>query len=196
MAFNINNFAANISRFGTLQTNKFEIEIKPRLASWFAGYSDLNILTFRADSIRVPGYVMDTYEAKRYGIGPSQRTATNVRFEPISMEFIETSYGDISKFFYQWSNYIFNTSTENEAGGQTYKTQYKDTYIADITIKVFNNWGVDSSGNNKEVLTIDIAEAFPINVTDNNLSWGNNNTLYKVNVGFAFSYFQKRLNFE
>lgn len=197
MAFKIDNFISNLSRYGTLQTNKFEVEIPlPEFLSY-----PRDILTLRADKVRLPGIVIDNIEARRYGVGPAYKTATNVRFEPVNMSFIETSKSDIHSIFYNWiRNGIFDFSSIGGSRSQepnrrvTFMMQeYKERYVKDITIKIFNNEGkgtFDSQISATPSLQLKLVEAFPISISDNDLSWGDMNTLYKVNVSFAYSYHQ------
>lgn len=201
MAFNVDNFISNIQRYGTLQNNKFEVVFK-RLPRGLSNldvtgqtYSAeiLRLLTNRADNIRVPGYILDSIENRRYGIGPNDKTATNVRYEPVNVAFIETADSNISKFFYDWANFIFNTGP----GIPSYNVAYKNDYITEVDIKVYNNWGKPTSERGRikrPSVTYTLYEVFPLSVSDNDLSWDENNRLAKINVSLAFSYFQKETN--
>ena len=198
MAFRIDNFISNINKYGTLQTNKFEVEIPiPTSLNINSRNTIENILKMRAEKVKIPGVVLDNIETRRYGIGPNYKTATNVRFEPISMSFIETSKTDVYYAFHEWIRIgIFdyarpggNRSPERNAL-PSFLTEYKKDYISDITIKVFNNEGKNGISNDiAPVLKLKLIEAFPISIGDNDLSWGDNNTLYRINVSFAYSYF-------
>lgn len=196
MAFRIDNFIGSLSKYGTLQTNKFEVEIPvPEFLSY-----PRDLLILRTERVRLPGIIVDSIENKRYGIGPPQKTATNVRFDTVSMSFIETAKSEIHDLFYDWVRQgVFDFSS---IGGSrslepnrrvTYMSEYKEKYVKDITIKVFNNSGkgiIDSQISTTPSLQLKLVEAFPISMSDNDLSWGDTNTLYKVNVSFAYSYHQ------
>jgi len=199
MAFKIDNFISNLSRYGTLQTNKFEVEIPlPEFLSY-----PRDILTLRTDRVRLPGIVTDNIETRRYGIGPAYKTATNVRFEPVNMSFIETSKSDIHSIFYNWIRLgVINFSqlggraSPESTRGPNFLMGYKENYVKDITIKVYNNAGegMSTSSSISPSLELKLVEAFPISISDNDLSWGDTNTLYKVNVSFAYSYHQMIVN--
>lgn len=196
MAFRIDNFIGSLSKYGTLQTNKFEVEITlPTFLSY-----PRDILILRTDRVRLPGVVTDNIESRRYGIGPVYKNATNVRFEPISMSFIETAKSEIYSIFYDWIRQgMFDFSriggrrSQEPNTGITFLTEYKERYATDITIKVFNNAGkglTESQLTSTPSLQLKLVEAFPISMSDNDLSWGDTNNLYKVNVSFAYSYHQ------
>jgi hypothetical protein len=197
MPFNVNDFVSSLSRHGTLQTNKFEVEIP--LPEIIRGGYPREILTLRTDRVRIPGIVLDNIETRRYGIGPVYKTATNVRFEPINMSFIETSKSEIHSLFYSWIrlgvinfSQIGGRASTESSRAPNFLTEYKENYVKDITIKVFNNagQGLRASSSISPSLELKLIEAFPISISDNDLSWGDTNTLYKVNVSFAYSYHQ------
>lgn len=213
MAFNVDNFIGNISRFGVMQTNKFEVAMNlPRLLRGNPNYSELpRLLIDRAHDIRVPGVVMDTYENRRYGVGPKQKTASNISFNDIGITFLETSENEIYKFFYDWTNLIFDFSG-SDVGGEippSFTAQYRDNYTTDIVIAVYNNTGRSAgapvvsppppaAAEGEIIVTaqaptatpvsiIELFEAYPISVSDIDMGWSNNNALYKVGVSIAFS---------
>lgn len=199
MAFRIDNFIGNINKYGTLQTNKFEVEIPiPTFLREAASYpppSDL--LHMRAEKIRVPGLVLDNIETRRYGIGPNYKTATNVRFEPVNISFIETNNAKIFEIFNDWirvGTFDFSGTGGGVSAPPSFLTEYKEKYIVDIMIKVYNNSGVNSTNTTttgtQPIKRIKLIEAFPISIGDNDLSWGDNNTLYKMNISFAYNYHQ------
>lgn len=214
MAFNVDNFIGSISRFGVMQTNKFEVRMNlPNLLRGNPRYSELGrLLADRAQDIRVPGVVIDTYENRRYGTGPKQKTASNIAFNDIGITFLETSENEIYKFFYDWTNLIFDFSGD-DVGGETapsFTAQYRDNYTTDIDIYVYNNTGRSAAGpfispsrgtvagtevtvtateveNMEPVSVIKLFEAYPVSVSDVDMGWSNNNALYRVGVSIAFS---------
>lgn len=185
MAFNINDFISNLGTAGTLQTNKFEVQIgiPPALRQYF---SDTRLVAYRAEAIKVPGVTMDTTEARRYGIGPRQKFVTNVGLNDIDITFIETKDSTFQRFFYLWTNYMFDFSGVRSAGNATvptYTTAYKEDYATDINIRLYNNRGAEEG----LAAVIGIDEAYPTNLSENSLSWSNSNSLYKVNVTFGYT---------
>jgi hypothetical protein len=198
MAFKIDSFIGNLSKYGTLQTNRFEVDIPfPRIFSSGSvptGIPPTDLLHMRAESVRIPGLLIDSIGAKRYGIGPEYFTATNVRFDAVSITFIETYDSKIKKIFYDWSRIgIFNFAGSNNQAPD-FLTEYKDNYCTDISIRVYNNSGKNPSdpraSEPKPINVIKLVRAFPISISDVDLSWDTNNTLYKFSVSFKYEYYQ------
>lgn len=208
MPFNIDQFVGNVSRSGTLQTNRFEVRMRPpgvvagRGRQYYGTADEMSrLLTFRAQEVKVPGVNMDTYDHRRYGVGPRQKTVTNVNFSDVGITFLETSENEVFKFFYDWTNYIFDYSGIGGARlGQvnypaSFTAQYREDYSTDIEIHVYNAAGTTKTENMptvedsevKPVTIIHMFEAYPTSIGDSSLSWDNNNSLYKVNVSFTFT---------
>jgi hypothetical protein len=184
-SFSVKDFVSRLNNTGTLQTNKFNVLIRPPGRIGNAGVGNLsNHLIYRADSVRIPGVTIDPITSRRYGVGISEKTATNISFQDLSISFLEDAGGSVHKYFYKWFSSVFNFTgtgtTSTFSGMPRYTAKYKDSYSTTIIIYVYDNTG-------KLVNEISILEAFPIAMGDINLAWAENNTLMKVNVSFAYS---------
>ena len=185
--FNIKEFSTNINQRGTLQNNKFLVQITPPRATVS------NHLQFRASNINMPGVNLKLISTYRYGIGPEEKTAVNVDFTNINISFIEDKQNSIWKFFSSWIDGIFKFQPGNNGSaspGTTYLSLYKDDYISQtMKILIFDN-----EGNN--VNTIDLTRAYPTTISNIDLSWADQSELMKVTVGFTFRewYFAGRPN--
>lgn len=207
MAFNIQTFADNLATHGTIQTNKFEVRIFSRLVglqsvtvdaikdinqldsaereSFDLGY---NISKDRIDSVRLPGLMIDTYETRRYGVGPNIKTGTNVRFDPFSISIINDKDFNTYKFFYTWLNTVFGFGTGLYENGvfvgarnnASFLTNYKNEYSTDVHVLVYDNTGELQN-------TYVFQEAFPMSISDPSLSWRDNNNLYRFDVTLAYT---------
>lgn len=196
MPFNIDNFIGNISRYGTLQTNRFEVVFQPPVGIYSVLNRDsVELMTFRAETVKLPGLNLSTYDSRRYGVGPIIKVPTNVQFSDVDMTFIETSNKDVFDIFYQWTNLAVNYRDLPETSGidrQVFTTEYKDRLASRmVEIRVYNNRGVagneNSINSDGPVATVELIDAFPTSVSDTQLSWSDNNSLYKVNVQFAYT---------
>lgn len=185
--FNIKEFSTNINQRGTLQNNKFLVQITPPRATLS------NFLQFRASSINMPGVNLKPIITYRYGIGPEEKTAVNVNFSDISISFIEDKQNSIWKFFSTWIDSIFKFQPGNNgsaSAGTTYLSLYKNEYISEaMKILIFNNEG-------NKVNTINLTRAYPTSISNIDLSWADQSELMKVTVGFTFRewYFDGRPN--
>ena len=183
VGFNISEFSSHISKTGTLQTNKFLVEIPTiKLYTDNGGdNSDLQrLITYRAESVHVPGVSLDVQSVHRYGVGPIEKYPTNVNFTDNSITFIDDAENTVWKYMYDWMNVIFQYSGNDQTNRiGSYTLQYKENYAVDIKISVFGNDGV-------KVSSIVLVEAFPISLEDVSLSWSTNSSLFKVSARFSF----------
>jgi hypothetical protein len=189
--FNISRFSTNINQRGTLQNNKFLVQITVPSIRNLTSYNLGSVLEFRASSIKMPGIDFNIIQTYRYGIGPLQKTPTNVQFKDIGISFIEDKQNSIWKFFSTWMDQIFKFQPGTQGRpsvGMTYLAAYKDYYISPtMKILIFDNEG-------NTVNTINLTQAFPISLNDIDLSWSEQSELMKINVGFTFTewYFDAR----
>lgn len=175
--FNIRDFSSHINRTGTVQTNKFYVEIaSPNI---FAPSEIQRTIKYRASSVRIPGVNLDVLNSYRYGVGPNEKFPTNVNFQDVSISFIDTGNIDLWKYFYSWMNGIFDYTGSSGGSQPSYKTEYKDYYATDLFIYVMDNSG-------KLVNVVGLKEAYPIGLDNVGLSWSDNNKLYEFNVNFTF----------
>lgn len=180
MGFNIDSFKTEITGRGTLQTNKFEVLIPlPRVMG--GSTATARMLALRAENVKFPGVNLDLTQVNRYGYGPRIRSPFNVNFNDNSITFIEDEVNTVSKFFYLWMNSIFDYSGVNTGSNvsPTYLVKYRIEYVTDIKIYVYNTAGFLAS-------TVVMKDAYPTNLGDVGLGWSDNNSLFRVNVGFTF----------
>lgn len=188
--FNIANFSAHIKAHGTLQTNKFYVEIP--MPALFGPSGITEVMQYRANNVRVPGLALDLQRVFRYGVGPEQKFPTNINFTDININFVDTDKKDIWKTFSFWFNGIFDYTGVRGGYPASYKTEYKKYYATDIKIHVFNN---DNKVNGQQgpASIVVLKEAFPTTLSEVGLAWSENNRLYEFSVGFAFKdwYFEQ-----
>lgn len=206
MAFNVANFASNLGQHGILHANKFEVEIANKIIpssgsttifDYMKSHNNLNaqnIQSFdggllihrdRIESIKLPGLTVDTFQSRRYGVGPQISSGTNIRFDPISISVVADRDMKLYNFFYIWLSTVFSFDgnfnlSNNLSNNPSFTTEYKERYSTDISVKIF-----DTSGNVKS--KYQFFDAFPTGLSDPSLSWGNTNTLYKFDVNFSYT---------
>jgi hypothetical protein len=181
MAFNIQSFADNVGRYGTAPVNRFEVRIPVPTAISNEFPDGSRIMSFRAEKVNIPGIVLDSFESRRYGVGPSIKTPTGVsRFNEISIDFIDTSTLDIKSFFYVWMNYIVDIAGAGPA--PTFLAAYKNEYSVPMEIRVYN------SSNLTPIYTLEIVQAFPTSMTDSSMAWSRTNELFRTSVVFSYKH--------
>ena len=193
MPFDINNFAKNISAYGVLPTNKFDVTISmPKFL--LGGTSEFDstfpqILTFRAHSVTTPPIALLTNDTQRFGIGPTTKQPYSAIFGNIPISFLADRNGKIYRFMSDWFNLLYNFSetkqgsNPNSLGGYqqpTYTTNYEDNVVSEeIIINMY-----DKAGNIAS--TINLYKAKPILFTGVPLSWEDTDNVVKINTSFTF----------
>jgi hypothetical protein len=189
--FNLNNFKSDISKNGVLQTNKFIVAFNspPCMQNVYFGTnqgtnyasSTERLMQVRAESVKVPGVALLQSDINRYGVGPSQKMPFNARFTENAITFISDRNSQIYTYFYTWMNKIFDFSgSAYESNiGASYATEYKDNYVTDLHVYVYDNAG-------NQIQDIVMYRAFPESINDVNLSWNDNNSLFKVTVSISY----------
>jgi hypothetical protein len=123
MAFNVNKFISNFDKHGGYaKSSKFEVRIA--LPPAITGLGTTEELALQCEAAELPGYVVNTSEAKIYG-APTYVAATP-SFGEISMTFICSGDFWEKKLFDSWINYIIPKDS--------YLVQYKENYQTNITI--------------------------------------------------------------
>jgi hypothetical protein len=203
MPFNLAEFTGALSTHGVIQTNKFEVLIhESRFNRFPFNLIDSNIiteeqqrivyrmLTNRIESVKLPGLVIDTFDSRRYGIGPKVSVGTNVSFEPLSITILSDRDMIVHKFFVAWFNYIFDGMSTSRNSTPTFLNAYKEDYSATISVKVFNNSGTIAAADaniRSAADTYAFYEAFPVSISEPTLSWSSNNNLYRFDVNFLYT---------
>jgi len=185
--FNINSFQSDISKNGYLQTNKFIVAFNSPPIMQGITIDDNptstteQLVQVRAESVKVPGIALLQTDVNRYGIGPSQKMPFSARFTENAITFISDRNGELYKYFYTWMNNIFDfggTSGTSNIGA-TYSTAYKDNYVTDLHVYVYDNAG-------NQIKDIVMYRAYPESINDITLNWNDNSNLMKITVSISY----------
>lgn len=197
--FNIAKFSAQIAKSGILQTNKFIVEMTVPTVSFFDVKDRISFnrnLSFRIEKIKLPGLNLNNVDTARYGVGPTQKFPIGIRFTETSMTIIENRQFNYWLLFNNWIQKIYHyTGTLHGRNKPSYTLEYKQKYVTDIKISIFNNEGTrdyvlpnaNAKPNASNFGEIILKDAYPIAVNDMPLDWEQTNTLFKPVVNFAFT---------
>lgn len=119
--------------------------------------------------VQLPGRVLDVVETNQDQVAHSMVT-TSI-FEPITLQFIVTPSQKERQFFLDWMN-LANNMDNNKFG-------FYDDYISNIVVKFYNRQGEMAS-------IVEVVEAFPVRVSEMNLSYEANNQLAVFDVTFRY----------
>ena len=186
--FNINKFKQNVSDYGYLYNNAFEVLIATPQVIFNAilGQSSSSVptqkiaenLKLRIDQVRAPGISLMTNDVNRYGIGATQKMPINAQFQEVNFSIIADEYGEIWQYWYQWLRAI-NDFGGTESQLPNYQLEYKDQYSTIMQIAIFDHYG-------NVVQKINLFEAFPTSIREVPLAWGDLQ-LVKLNISIAYT---------
>jgi hypothetical protein len=208
MPFNIESFKASLSQDGYLQNNKYEVVIAPPLLlsakiaqgkfSFSNSWTTANKMRFRVDTIKAPGIQILSADNAKYGVGPTQKYPFNAQFSEIGLSIISDSRGDLWQFWYEWLREVYGFTSDDSVlglvsnlanafgfslpfgiGSQQYGAGYKDDYAAFIQIYIYNNVG-------EVVQTINLYDAFPTNMNEVQLNWGDSGQALRLGISLSF----------
>lgn len=152
------------------KVSKFHVEIaKP--ANFGFGGLDFKELRFQCEAAELPGYNINTVDARIYGV-PAP-VASFASFNDITLTFI--CAGDLweKKLFDYWVNYIVPINN--------YHLRYKNEYVSSkINITQFYETGEPS-------YIVSLFNAFPITLSPLTLNWGDDG-IHKLSVTFKYDY--------
>lgn len=207
--FNISSFSARVSKLGGLATSSnflVSITAPPFLRNrnleleqpGGANVPQVNFregqigtaaavdnLIFLCGAAAIPGVQIQTTDINPYGYGAIERRPTSPYFNLMTLNFYLDVDSSVYRFFTRWINNVINfndkavaTKTADDAFYN--EVQYKSEYATTVDIYVY-----DPAGNN--FLEVKLVDAFPVELGQVNLSWGNYNTLAVVPVRLSYT---------
>lgn len=187
--FNIEEFKSVIGSKGVLPTNLFLVTIQS------AGLSSSvnNIATtqglggtglemsFFCMKTDLPGLNLMTENNIIHGTGPLEEFPYSMAFTDVDLQFIGDARGQILSFFHNWMNSIvdFNANGLNTRSNRFYKVSYKETYVCNIEIVVFDP-------HSNQIMRYSLIDAFPTRLGQIAMSW-DQTSFMNINVSFKYS---------
>lgn len=166
----IHNF---LSSFNDDLAKPSRFKVKLNIPAKLNGIIDSQTLSLRCENAQLPGRSISTGDLRIYG--PSEKYPYQSSYEDITLTFIVGGAMLEKTLFNEWMNYINPT--------QHWNFEYKKNYVSDIIVTQY-----DISDN--EIHNIKIVDAFPISVTQLDLDWSNDSSYHKLNVTFAYTYWE------
>lgn len=190
MPFNVNEMLATINANGGLsKASKFIVRITPP-SSLLSNIN--NDFVFFCDSASLPGLTFNSDEVRPSGYGNLQKRPYASQFNDVNVTFYNDSDGRVMSFLHLWqqSIYNFNNSTNPNATARglinnTFAypngTDGTDGYYGIVDI-------IHYSEDEKEILTYQLIDAFPITINDVQIDWNMNDQIVKIPVTFSYTY--------
>jgi hypothetical protein len=194
MPFNLSQFRSSINNNGIAKTNTYEVIIG--VTSSLQNIANVTMpitseLTLRCQSIQLPEIDLMTLPYYPKVIGGGERRVVGInQFKVIPMEFIVDTDMRIVQFFQNWLQGIVNYYSppgdnyriinENQL---PYELSYRDEYAVQITINVYPQ-GMVNGDETPQIYKL--FRAFPINMGNITLSYGDENKHMILPIGFTY----------
>lgn len=150
-------------------------------------------ITFLCIEGIIPGASVDSMPVFRYGYGPLEKMPFIPVFNDVTYLFIGDGAGFIKNFFRTWQRSIVEYCSEDNPsipalaspnqtnlGMLPYFLNYKNDYSTVINISSWQVTGTQLSD------TVNLRQAFPINVADLTYNWDNSNDYEIIPVTFSY----------
>jgi hypothetical protein len=183
MAFSVNEALSTINANGGLaKSSKFMVRITGPFALSYG--TDLQ---FFCESAQLPGisYMTDEIRMSGYGNIEKRPYATNLQDVPLTF-FCDTD-GRVFEYFHNWSQKVFNFNQSTNPNGTSASGlpmnsfAYPKEYFGIVDLMMYDE-------NSKQFLSYQLIEAYPITVGDVQVAWEQSDTLLKLPITFAYTY--------
>ena len=187
--FNIEEFKSVIGSKGILPTNLFLVTIQS--AGLSSSVNDIATaqglggtgleMSFFCMKTDLPGLNLMTENNIIHGTGPLEEFPYSMAFTDVDLQFIGDARGQILSFFHNWMNSIvdFNANGLNTRSNRFYKVSYKETYVCNIEIVVFDP-------HSNQIMRYSLIDAFPTRLGQIAMSW-DQTSFMNINVSFKYS---------
>jgi len=185
MAFNVNEFKAQVNKHGLAVNNLFVVTISP--PKNYADGVNPRDLTFFCKSVGLPDNQMNVVETKPYGYGPGISYPTYMPNGALATVFYVDHKMEVMKFFHRWQQNIYNYDFSNGILAEneqqvTYELNYKSEYAATITVDIY-------SAHHKDMkYTYTFYGAYPATVSNGQFAWENGAEFHSLPVQFKYSH--------
>lgn len=175
MAINLNRFISTMNQQPPARTSDFEVSVH------CPGIGSIPELTFRADSVSLPGRSVSTTDYR--DVGPQTKIGYNAIYMETSIGFILGERYNEKEYFDQWVDLIVGPHrVKSSPGGNRFNAGYYDDYKGTIIIQNFSNTG-------QPTYKTKLIEAYPLSISPVQLDWSSND-FTKLNITFTFRYYE------
>lgn len=188
--FSIDNFRSSFAGLGTASPHLFRFELKnlpklftssPALIKALGNINNSH-LTMRVKSANLPDMNFMTMPHSYYG--PQIKYPHDNLVSDLTVEIIASGNMVEREFISAWQNYIIDYGTRDN--NASFNVAYFEDYVADIDIVLYDKL-------EREIYRVTYQEAYPTNMSQVEVDWGQVNTVLTFRVTFSFSYWSPRI---
>jgi len=195
MAFNVDDMLGNINGVGGLtKASKFLVRITPPRQ-----IPGDRVFEFLCESATLPGFSLQTEDVRMAGYGNVQKRPYAPIFQDIPLTFFCDSDGKVMRFFHRWQQSIFNWNENTPPAGESSNgltrnvVGYPKDYYGTVEIIHYDDSGApsgrrSSSAQENGIIKYTLNQAYPISVGDVQVAWNMDDTLVRIPVTIAYTY--------
>lgn len=187
---NLQDVKSTIGKYGIMRSCRGSIAFLPPFSMDGAPPELDNVIRTYCESFGIPSYGVQVSETRRYGSGPAIKYPVSPVQNDVNVTFIVDGAGVMAKFFNKWINSIVPNDSRlfMDSSNRPFDVQYKkfgnfQNYTTDILLSVYDD-------ANQKTLGIVLYDAFPMSVSEMQMSHAASNDIARVNVTFSYSYFK------
>lgn len=178
MAFNIRKMISEGLKDGVAKTSHFEVLITPPSA-FNLDPEEVRKLTYRADSVEIPGRTAMTIDQRFSNNGPINKVPYAPLHSDVTITFLLSANMSEKIFFENWMQSMIDTTPKGFGG--SFNVKYFDNYKSNVYIRQFDDTG-------KLRTTIELVDSYPIIMNGVQMGWGDD-SLAKLSLQFAHRYY-------
>jgi len=199
----LNDFKTHITKEGIVSQNRYDVFFYRSNSDWKTSPRDL---TFRCDSLNIPGIQITTADYKLYGGQPILKIPNSRVHDDVQITFLTMGKMTDKYFFEEWMESISDFSSNSIA--------YYNDVASDIDIDVYNeiyeeartevrplsenesppnesagNGSINTNkrrGELKAIYTVQLIKAIPTRIESVQVGWADTDTPLKYTVNFAY----------
>lgn len=172
MGFNVNTMVSSLNKSGVAKNSHFEVFIQ--------GGGDISTereLSYRAETVDIPGRSISSMEHKFQNYGPINKVAYGSIYGDVTVQFIMSQDMREKEYFEIWQDKMVGTGAFAD-GQPQFNTKYFDNYAGTVEIRQYG-----SHGNLHSIHTLN--EAYPLIINPITMNWSEDNA---ARLGVTFAY--------
>ena len=174
MTINLKRFMTTMNQQPPAKTSNFDVQI-------FSPIGSVNDLTFRAESVSLPGRSVATSDYM--DVGPVTKVGYSAIYLETAIGFILSERYNEKEYFDQWIDAVVGPHrVKSSPGGNKFNSGYYDSYAGSIVIQNYSTTG-------QPTYKTKLIEAFPITISPVQLDWGTDD-ISKLNITFTYRYYE------
>jgi hypothetical protein len=193
MAFNVNDMLSKINtRGGLAKASRFAVFFRNVPST--LDKNSIEDLTFFCESASIPGIAYQTDDIRATGYGNVEKRPYATIYQDVTLNFFCDSDGIVVKTMHTWLQSIFNFNDKSApdsvtAAGLINNTfGYPKDYFGTVEIIQYT----DQKKKFKDIFSVTLEEAYPINIGEIQVDWNSQDTLTKIPVTFTYTYWSSK----